>query len=63
MKRELQTKVAQGLVSGGVALFLIGGGCVASGLLALNNVPPGLTGTALLMEVAGLGLTEKNREA
>ncbi|HBQ99749.1 MAG TPA: hypothetical protein DD761_14745 [Cyanobacteria bacterium UBA11691] len=63
MKPELQTKVAQGLVTGGAALFLIGGVCVASGLLSLKSVPPGLPGTALLMEVAGLGLTEKNREA
>jgi len=62
MKPELQTKVAQGLVTGGAALLLIGAGGVASGVLSLQSIPPGLPGTALLMEVAGLGLTEKNRQ-
>ncbi|MDJ1185042.1 hypothetical protein [Roseofilum casamattae] len=63
MAPELQAKVSKGLVAGGATLLLLGGGCVVSGLLALKSIPPGLAGTALLMEVAGLGLAEKNREA
>ena len=62
MERELQAKIGQILVVAGALVFLGGGGCVFAGLLTLESLPPGITGIALLMEIAGLGLTEKNRD-
>ena len=62
MERELQAKIGQILVVAGALVFLGGSGCVFAGLLALESLPPGITGVALLMEIAGLGLTEKNRD-
>lgn len=62
MARELQAKVGQILVVTGALVFLGGGGCILVGLLTLEALPPGVAGVALLMEVAGLGLTEKNRD-
>lgn len=62
MEREIQAKIGQILVVAGALVFLGGGGCVFAGLLALESLPPGITGIALLMEIAGLGLTEKNRD-
>ncbi|MGK7901281.1 MAG: hypothetical protein AB4352_07685 [Hormoscilla sp.] len=60
--RGVQAKVGLMLAIAGAVLFIGGGGCVFAGILALDSLPPGFAGVALLMEVAGLGLTEKNRD-
>lgn len=62
MDRTTQAKVGKILAISGATLLLSGGVTVASGLLAIKNIPPGLTGVALLMEVAGLGLSEKVKD-
>ena len=62
MNREVQAKVGLTLAIAGAVLFIGGGGCAIAGILALDSLPPGFAGVALLMEVAGLGLTEKNRD-
>lgn len=62
MNQDVQAKVGLTLVVAGAVLFIGGGSCAIAGILALEKLPPGFAGVALLMEVAGLGLTEKNRD-
>ncbi|MBD2310294.1 hypothetical protein H6G20_01175 [Desertifilum sp. FACHB-1129] len=62
MERSAQAKLGKVLAIGGATLLLSSGISVASGLLAIKHIPPGLTGVALLMEVAGLGLSEKVKD-
>ena len=62
VNRDVQAKVGLMLAIAGAVLFIGGGGCALAGILTLEKLPPGSAGVALLMEVAGLGLTEKNRD-
>lgn len=59
---KLQGKIGLGLASLG-AMMMVGGGIgVFSGAMTLKHFHPSYAGTALLMEVVGLGMTEKNRD-
>lgn len=62
MNQNVQTKIGQALAILGAAMLLGTGAGIFSGLMAIRSLPPGVAGTALLAEVVGLGLTEKNRD-
>lgn len=47
----------------GAVIFFGSGFSVLAGLLALEAVPASLMGSALMMEVVGLGLAEKGKDS